>query len=276
MADANITATVGAQPAANIQGDVRTVQNLLARVTPPLSVKVHETGAMDANTLRAIREFQLRFMTHPDSRVDPSGRTIWHLAEGFVAKYIHCDSAQKRTLDRDLITAQIWLDRVNGRLGTLNDDAKAKIKNIFHIDATDQTQPLRLPLLRLSFVKLRASFNDNFPLSCEPRPSLNGAWVDLKDPTGTMHFPVNHFQSPPPERVTRLIHERSHTVFQIGHGGMPAGGALNLGQAADDDNGFTYEQAAANAYCYGWLAAALQPDYRPVTEDTVIIGRPRR
>jgi hypothetical protein len=171
---------------------------------------------------------------------------------------------------------QFWLDRVNGRLGTLYDDAKAKIKNIFHIDATDQTQPLRLPLLRLSFVKLRVSFNDNFPLSCEPRPSLNGAWVDLKDPTGTMHFPVNHFRSPAPERVTRLIHERSHTVFQIGHGGMPSGGALNLGQAADDDNGFANEQAVANAYCYGWLAAALQPDYRPVTEDTVIIGRPRR
>jgi hypothetical protein len=97
MADANITATVGAHPAANIQGDVRIVQNLLARVTPPLSVKVHETGAMDANSLRAIREFQLRFMTHPDSRVDPGGRTIWHLAEGFVAKYIHCDSAAKES-----------------------------------------------------------------------------------------------------------------------------------------------------------------------------------
>jgi hypothetical protein len=57
---------------------------------------------------------------------------------------------------------------------------------------------------------------------------------------------------------------------------MPPGGALNLVQAADDDNGFTYEQAVANAYCYGWLAAVLQPDYRPVTEDTVILGRPRR
>jgi hypothetical protein len=56
MADtANITATVGAHPAANIQGDVRIVQNLLARVTPPLSVKVHETGAMDANPEPAYR-----------------------------------------------------------------------------------------------------------------------------------------------------------------------------------------------------------------------------
>ena len=275
MADAKITATVGAPPAPNNQPDVRIVQNLLGKVTPPLSIRVHETGTIDANTLKAIREFQSRFMTHPDSRVDPGGRTIWHLSEGFVAKYIHCDSMQKRALDRDLMDAQIWLDRANGRLGMLNDDATAKVKNIFHIDVADKMQALRLPLLRLAFAKLRISFNDSFPLKCEPRPSLNGAWVDLRDPTGTMHFPSNHFRSPAPERITRLIHERSHTVFQIGHSGMLPGGSLNFGQAADDDNGFTYEQAVGNAYCYGWLAAALQPDYHSTTEETVITGRPR-
>ncbi|MGB6742689.1 MAG: hypothetical protein WBE38_03445 [Terracidiphilus sp.] len=276
MADPKITAAVGILPAANRQADVRIVQNLLAKVTPPLSVRVQETGVMDAVTLRAIHEFQKRFMTHPDSRVDPDGRTLWHLGEGFVAKYIHCNSTQRKTLDRDLMTAQIWLDRANGRLGALDDDARTKIKNIFHIDAADRMQPLRLPLLRLAFAKLRISLNDDFPLECEPRPSINGAWVELTDPTGTMHFPSNHFNSPAPERVTRLIHERSHTVFQIHHDGMPPGGALNFGQAADDDNGFTYEQAVANAYCYGWLAAALQPDYHPVTDGMVITGRPRR
>lgn len=275
MADAKIVATVGAPPAANKPPDVRVVQNLLGKVIPPLSIRVHETGTMDADTLKAIREFQSRFMTRPDSRVDPDGRTLWHLAEGFVAKYIHCDSTQKKTLDRDLMAAQIWLDRVNQRLGMLDDDARAKVKNIFHIDVADQKQALRLPLLRLAFARLRAGFNDNFPLECEPKPSLNGAWVNLSDQTGTIHFPSNHFRSPAPERVTRLIHERSHTVFQIGHDGMPPGGALNFGQAADDDNGFTYEQAVGNAYCYGWLASALQPDYHSATEDTVIIGRPR-
>ena len=69
MADAKITATVGAPPAPNNQPDVRIVQNLLGKVTPPLSIRVHETGTIDANTLKAIREFQSRFMTHPDSRV---------------------------------------------------------------------------------------------------------------------------------------------------------------------------------------------------------------
>ena len=76
MADAKITATVGAPPAPNNQPDVRIVQNLLGKVAPPSSIRVHETGTIDANTLKAIREFQSRFMTHPDSRVDPGRRTL--------------------------------------------------------------------------------------------------------------------------------------------------------------------------------------------------------
>jgi hypothetical protein len=42
--------------------------------------------------------------------------------------------------------------------------------------------------------------------------------------------------------------------------------------APDDDNGFTYEQAIRNAYCYGWLAAALQPGYVPPDGGEVITG----
>jgi hypothetical protein len=276
MADASITAAVGARPAPNNPADVKIVQNLLGKVTRPLSMRVEETGTADARTLHAIREFQSRFMSNPDSRVDPGGRTIWHLGEGFVAKYIHCDGRQKKMLDRDLINAQMWLDRVNLRLAALDADATTKVRNVFHIDVSDPRQVGRLSLLRQSYTKLRTSLNRSFPLQCESKPSLFGAFVDIDDPTETMHFPPNHFHSPASDRVTRLIHERSHSVFKIHHSGMTGAGQIDFGQSADDDNGFTYEQAVGNAYCWGWLAAALQPDYQPAGGGMTITGKSRR
>ena len=274
MTEIPISASVGAPPAPNKPDDVRIVQRLLAQVKPPVSVSVSETGTVDKNTLSAIREFQARFMSFPDSRVDPDGRTIWHLNDGFVSNYINCKSGQRRTLDRDIITAQKWLDQVIRRLGVPDDDAKQKLKNVFHIEAGSQWFALRVFLLQLGYRKLRQSLDEEFPLQCEAKPSLFGAWVLLSDASGTMHFPPNHFSNSPDERTTRIIHERSHTIFQIEHEGMTGGGSVDFGVAPDDDNGLTYEQAIRNAYCYGWLARALQPGYVRADEGEVITVTP--
>ena len=178
-------------------------------------------------------------------------------------------------LDRDIVNAQRWLDVVNLRLGSMNADAKRVVKNVFHIDADDSSQSTRLSSLRTAFRTLRARFYQSFPLECETTVSVTGAWVDLNDPTGTMHFPANHFTTSAEVRTERMIHERSHTVFQISHDGMTGAGQVDFSQSADDDKGFTYQQAVHNAYCYGWLATALQPGYMPSGE-TVITARPRR
>jgi hypothetical protein len=268
----NISAPVGAPPSPNRPDDVKIVQALLGNVRPPLSVRVSVTGAIDSKTLSAIREFQSRFMKSPDSRVDPDGRTLWHLNEGFVAKYVRCNSGQKQMLDRDIRSAQTWLDVVVRRLGALDPDAKTKLKNIFHVDAGVPSEAGRLNLLRSVFMKLRASLNESFPLQCEPGISAFGAWVDQSDPTGTMHFPRNHFSSSDSTRTERIIHERSHTVLRIHHAGMMGAGESNFDQAPDDDNGYTYEQAVSNAYCYGWLATALQPLYTRPEADVIIVA----
>jgi hypothetical protein len=273
MAEIPISAAVGAPPSLNRANDVKVIQMLLARVKPPLSTRVSVTGTMDSKTLHAIREFQLRFMKVPDSRVDPDGRTLWHLNDGFVGKYIHCNPRQRQVLDRDIINAQKWLDVVIRRLvPPLDSDAKTKVKNVFHIDVATETS--RLLLLRDAYTRLRASLNDSFPLQCESKMSAFGAWVIDRDTTGTMHFPPNHFATSGSERTERIIHERSHTIFGIHHTGMQGAGRLDFGLSPGDDNGLTYEQAVKNAYCYGWLATALQPDYMP-SGDEVIIGTPR-
>ena len=44
MAEVSINGTVGAIPASNQTNDVRTVQTLLTKVTPPLAAKVKVTG----------------------------------------------------------------------------------------------------------------------------------------------------------------------------------------------------------------------------------------
>jgi hypothetical protein len=57
---------------------------------------------------------------------------------------------------------------------------------------------------------------------------------------------------------------------------MPPSGAVDFGKAADDDNGFTYQQSLNNAYCFGWLAAAAQPGYVPDSGGAVITVNPKR
>ena len=272
MPEIPIKSAVGAPPAKNDPDDVRIVQTLLGKVKPPLSKTVAVTGKMDPATLAAIREFQKRFMSFPDSRVDPDGRTIWHLNDGFVSRFIGCSAHKRRTIDRDIINAQKWLTELLSRLrGTLDADIKTKIKNIFHIDADDPTQKSRLTKLVADYQRLRDSLDESFPLQCEPTTNLEGAWVIAGDSTGTMHFPVNYFQQPPETRTEKVIHERSHTIFNIGHDGMIPGGAADFGQAPDDDNGFTYQQAIKNAYCWGWLAQAAQPGYVPPTPGEIIV-----
>ena len=129
--------------------------------------------------------------------------------------------------------------------------------------------------LRREVSSLLESHQETGSVFDEPVASAFGAWVQTDDETGTMHFPTNHFTAPPLERTERIIHERSHTLFKVRHDGMTPGGELDFGKAADDDNGFTYEQAVNNAYCYGWLATALQPDYVPSGGGEVIMGTPR-
>src|SRR4051812_37323605 len=138
MAEVPISGTVGVVPSKNLPDDVRTVQTLLGKVTPPLAARVTVNGKADPTTIQAIREFQRRFMSAPDGRVDPDGRTIWHLNDGFVSKYIGLSAEQRRTLDRDLINAQKWLTELLRQFaGALSADMKRKIKNIFHINADD-------------------------------------------------------------------------------------------------------------------------------------------
>lgn len=277
MAEQTISAAVGAHPALNKPDDVKVVQTLLAKVTPPLLHKVTVTGTVDRSTLAAIHEFQLRFTSNPDSRVDPDERTLWHLNDGAVSNYIHCSESHKRMLDRDIVAAQRWLDNVQRRLaGPLDAGAKRAIKNIFHIDADDERQSALVADLVRSYRTLRIGMDQAFPLDCEKKTSIFGAWVDIDDLTGTMHFPLNHFHGTNDERTERIIHERSHTLFHIKHAGMIAAGQADFSKSADDDNGFTYDQATHNAYCYGWLATALQPGYVPGGDGFVIeVGKPK-
>lgn len=278
MAELTISASVGAPPSPNRPDDVRTVQRLLGGVMPPLSVSVLVTGIINPVTINAIREFQRRFMSNPDGRVDPGERTLMHLNDGFSPQYQGCSPLQRREIDRDLINAQRWLDVVNRRLGTLSDqDMQRKVQNIFHIDVSDRAQSGRFADLRSRFQRLRRSLDESFPLRCEQRATLFAAYVDLNDPTGTIHFPPGHFKQNYDHRAETIIHERSHTVFHISHAGMIGAGELNFGQNPDDNNGFTYGQAIANGYCYGWLATSLQPGYVPSAGwDTIVVPRPRR
>jgi hypothetical protein len=275
MAAITLSGAVGAPPATNATDDVRKVQTLLNAVQPPLSKPVTVTGSIDQATITAIREFQRRFMSNPDGRVDPDNRTLLHLNDGFSPRYIGCNPIQRRTLDRAIINAKKWLDVVNRRLADNSDtDMKRVVRNVFHINADDQTQASRFADLRSRMVRLRNALDQSFPLECQATASLFGAWVDINDATGTMHFPPSFFQQSSDERDETVIHERAHTVFHIEHAGMSGAGEINIGQAADADNGFTYDQAIANAYCYGWLATALQPGYTPPEGDVIVVPRP--
>ena len=279
MDNVTLKGAVGASPSPNNSDDVKAVQGLILKVKPPLAHQPKVTGSMDPTTRLAIREFQSRFMAIPDERVDKDGRTLFHLNEGFVSQYIQCSPQQKKTLDLDLMRAREFMKVAVGALvGTLTAETKRKVKNVFHIDADNASDRGRMADLSARFSKLKASLDDPFPLQCHPQQSAYGAWVIRTDSTGTMHFPINHFQGTPDDRAERMIHERAHTVFQIGHDGMPPAGSVDFGKAQDDDNGFTYNQSIGNAYCYGWLAAALQPGFIPENGDMIIVApsHPRR
>lgn len=265
MAEIAITAAVGVPPSPNVEADVRIVQDLLTKVTPPLTARVVVNGVADPATIAGIREFQRRFMANPDGIVHPDGRTIWHLNDGFVSQYVGCSAKKRKTIDRDMINAQKFLDVVNRKLsGRLDADTERKLRNIFHVDPSTTVGQTRLAQLRTRFRALRTAFDQSFPLVCEAGTSVYGAWVDLNDASGAMHFPENHFWATESERASRMVHERAHTIFQIGHDGMVhEAGQIDFGSNPDDDNGFTWEQAYRNAYCYGWLTQSLQPDYVP-------------
>lgn len=260
VAEISLGGSVGAPPSGNAAADVRKVQQALLAVDPPLAAQVTVNGVCDAVTVKAIREFQARFMTSPDGCVDPGGRTLMHLSDGFAPEYVGCSSNQRRVIDRALIDAQRWLDNVNRALGSPSTPGlRQKLQNIFHVDPS--TQVGEASALRSLYQTLRTSFDWKVPFQCEAGANAYAAWVVGTD--AKIHFASNYFTMPQREQVSRLIHERAHTVFNVGHGGMAGGGELDFGVAPDDPNSFTMREALDNAYCYEWLAVSLQPSYRP-------------
>ncbi|MFM0282990.1 peptidoglycan-binding protein [Paraburkholderia sediminicola] len=260
MAELPITAAVGAPPSPNKPADVRTVQLLLKKVQPPLASSFSVTSSIDPQTMNAIREFQRRFMNHPDGKVDPDGRTLMHLNDGFATTYIGCDPHTRVILDRDVIEAQKWLDTVNRRLANTADaDMRRKVFNIFHVDVTLLNDVGRLAQLRIKCLRLRRSLDEKLTFKCENKANAYAAWVKTNDPT--IHVPLNYLRNTRDTRIVKIIHERSHSVLNTNHSGMPPDGEIIFGDAPDDLNKFSFEQAIQNAYCYEWLAAALQPTY---------------
>jgi hypothetical protein len=264
MVESRISRSVGAPPAPNLPSDVRAVQSLLRSVQPPLLVSVSITGTMDSNTLGAITEYQRRFMTRPDGRIDPNGVTLMRMN-------------WEPVVDQDFGTAKQWLNVVVGRLGNVNDtDMKRKVRNVFHIEFDSPADASKLKTLVFNYRRLLQSFLQYIPRRYYPKGNIFQAWVVKNDQTGTMHFPRNYFNSRLERRIETIIHERSHTIFNINHSGMAGAGAVDFGHNPDDDNGLTFEEAIANAYCYGWLAAALQPGYLREAEDVISVPSPRR
>jgi hypothetical protein len=91
---------------------------------------------------------------------------------------------QRKTLDRDLISARTWLDRVNSRLAVLDADAKTKIKNIFHVNADGATDAGRLMLLRVlcgSFTNAHTLFSKFIMRECGGA----GVWILPRPPMMT-------------------------------------------------------------------------------------------
>jgi hypothetical protein len=259
MAEQKIVRSVGVPPASNLPQDVRKVQLLLRNVRPPLFMPVLPSGSMDRNTLSAITEYQRRFMKKPDGRIDPEGTTLMRLN-------------WEPVVDQDINTAKQWLNIVIIRLHRSGDtDMKGKLKNVFHIDFDARNEATHLQALFSKYQSLLLSFTQYVPRDLHPKANLFMAWVVKNDPTGTIHFPRNYFDRSVDSRVERLIHERAHTIFNIDHSGMAGAGEVSFAQHPDDDNGFTYQQSMANAYCFGWFAAALQPGYRREAEDIITV-----
>jgi hypothetical protein len=263
MAELTISAAVGAPPSPNRPDDVRTIQGLLQKVAPPLAAKINVTGKIDPVTSQAIVEFQKRFMQQPDGRVDPDGRTLMHLNDGFVSNYPGCDAAQRRKIDDDIILARRWLDTVNRRLVAANDaDLETKVRDVFSIDPANRNHSGYLATLRGNYTKLRSSMDQKLTFKCEKIRSVNAAWVDPRQPT-FVFLAINHFAVAGIKRVAKLIHERSHIVLNTHHSGMAPGGEINFGEAPHETKGFKISDALDNAYCYEYLAISLQVDYNP-------------
>lgn len=72
-----ISGSVGQPPSANRFADVVLVQQLLNAADAGLK----EDGDAGPATVLAIRDYQRNFLTRPDGRVDPGGRTWQHLVE---------------------------------------------------------------------------------------------------------------------------------------------------------------------------------------------------
>lgn len=265
MAELTISAAVGATPAPNLVTDVTTVQTLLNAVNPPLKSALAVTGVSDAALIKAIKEFQKRFFSNPDGRVDPGGRTLFHLNNHGAPNYKGCSASKRKAIDKDLILAQNWLDVVNRRLGdATNADLQTKVDNIFHVNPANirtASVSAQFEALKRNFRTLRTSMDTPFPVVCEAGSSLFQAYVIDGDATGTMYFPSGHFVSDEQERIGTVIHERSHSILGADHDGMRGVGELDFDHNPDDPNPFTHAQAMNNAYCYGWLAMALQPTY---------------
>jgi hypothetical protein len=196
---------------------------------------------------------------------------------GSYPRYIACSREKKLVIDKDMITAQLWLDMVKSRLGRPADaDLKQKLKNVFHIDVDIPADKPRLIDLLAKFSKLRDSLSQPFPLQCEVKENILAAFVDPADPAGTMHFTPGYFRSKD-IRASKLIPERSHTVLKIGHAGMRGGAEIKFGVAPDEDNGFTYAEAVTNSYCYEWFSRCMQPGYvSTALEGATIAAHPHR
>jgi hypothetical protein len=247
-------------PSPNRPSDLRTVQTLLQKVQPPLTMQVVLTASIDQQTIAAIREFQKRFMDHPDGRVDPSGRTLAHLNDGFASNYVGCDADTRRLIDRDVVEAKKWLDNVIRRLRSTNDEGmRRSVQNIFHFDPANPADGPRLLQLQGNCGDLRRSFDQKLEFRCEKKEGTFAAFVIPPNPL--IHISPGFRRERSDVQIAKLIHERAHTVLAIGHDGMAGAGEVDFGVAPDDPNRFTFQQAIRNAYCYEWLVTALQPSY---------------
>jgi hypothetical protein len=276
MADLTLSAAVGSHHSSNLPADVKTVQTLLQTMKPPLTHKVSVTGTMDPETRHAIVELQRRFMRVPDGRVDPDGRTLMHLNDGYVSDFAGCGSHQQRRIEEILRNARQLLDLIHQKLNDSPDaETVRKVKNIFNIDIASKADASKYDLLRANFLKLRASLNEPFGFKCEPKTyhAMEACFVVGDDPT--VHMSSAYLSST--DRIVqaaKLIHERSHTVLHVHHSGMARGGTIRFGEAPDDPKGYSFDQAIGNAWFYEYLSTAMHPDYDATKASTVPIITP--
>jgi hypothetical protein len=251
------------------------------------------TGTFDRDTDAGVREFQKRvFPNQPmewDGIVGPKTRS-------FLFKPT---DAQQAVLSDAMNQARRWLKTVTDRLGVGNvifptsvqDDTRTKVQNVFNFDpfpedpATGLDSAFKLSQLAVNFTKLRAGFDQEIPVEVLPMPLFFSAFVfsEFEDPT--IHFLPSFFDdnnvTPLPERrIATIVHERAHTALKLkGHPGLQDGEGTFLTLNPPDDPFFgqsrlAFDDAIKNAYCYEFLAAALQFDFnRTRWLPAVIVGK---